>query len=134
MAAAGRLALLAGGGRGPAHERAMEAHRHSVLREGVGQDRLGPGDAAAHRDRPALVRRAVPHAADGCARRCAAHRLSWRRYLAIRAIGRAVSADGAADHRTARVVRTVAAGAAAPIAAAVTHEAIAELIASRVLI
>src|SRR6185436_7109846 len=97
-------------------------------REGVEPDRLGPGDAAADRDRAAHLRRVVSDAADGGARCRAAHRLSWRRHLSVRANGGAVSADGAADDRAVRVVRTVAARAAAAFVAADTLEAIAGLI------
>src|SRR4030095_8856861 len=80
-----RLGALSRVGLGIADERPVETYLRSLVRQGVGKDRLGPEHVAADRDRPAYVRRAVPDSTHGGAGRGVADRLSRRRDLTIRA-------------------------------------------------
>jgi hypothetical protein len=96
------------------HERAMEAGRsipvHVKEWARIGWD---PDTAAAHRERPAAVRGAVPHSADVGARRRADDRLSrWGDLAVTRRMQEPVSDPRSADDVSLRVVRTLSARAA----------------------
>src|SRR5688572_16919149 len=112
MAAVGRLALFPRRSLDMPHERAMEVDVRSLVREGVGQDWLGPEHAAAHRAPAGVVCGVVSDSAHGGIGCGAAHRLSWWRNIPVHSDGRAISRAGATDHGPVRVVWTVAAGGA----------------------
>src|SRR6188474_1616773 len=105
-----------------AHERAMEADVRPVVREGVGKNRMGPDDVAAHRDRSVDVRGSVPDSSDGDAGRGAAHRLSRWRHLSVRAAWRTVPNPRSAHDGAAGMGRTLLAGGAIAGAASVAAE------------
>ena len=106
----------------PADERAMEADLRPVVRQGVGQNRLGSECAATDCDYPADVCRAVPYATHSGAGCRAPHRLSWRCDISVHPHRRTVPGPGSTDDGPVRVGRTLFTGGALVGAAPVSKK------------